>query len=79
MKTRFNYKVHKDSSLREYLLSFYLSKTKIYKLFQDKCIFVNGEIKNDAYKLKKEDIVSIDYDEEIDNSKSDIDCDYFPF
>ena len=66
VKTRFNYKVHIDISLREYLLSFYLSKAKIYKLFQDKCVFVNGEVKNEAYKLKKDDTLSIDYDEEID-------------
>lgn len=75
VKTRFNYKVHIDSSLREYLLSFYLSKAKIYKLFQDKCVFVNGEVKNEAYKLKKEDIVSIDYDEEIDVKPIDKDID----
>ena len=67
MIARFDYEILEDSNLRDYLLSYYLSKSKVYKLFQDKMVLVNNEFKNDSYNLKKGDIVSILLDEEIDS------------
>ena len=59
MIARFDYEILEDSNLRDYLLSYYLSKSKVYKLFQDKMVLVNNEFKNESYNLKKGDIVSI--------------------
>lgn len=66
MLHKFDYKVLEDIHLRDYLLSFYLSKSKIYKLFLEKKVLVNGEFKNESLQLNKGDIVSISLDEEID-------------
>ena len=75
METKFDYLVHEDIILREYLLSFYLSKSKVYKLFLDKKVLVNNEFKNESYNLKPNDIVSIILDEEIDFKPIDHDLD----
>lgn len=66
MLHRFDYKIEEDINLRDYLLSFYLSKSKIYKLFLEKKVLVNNEFKNDSLNLKKDDIVSILLEEELD-------------
>jgi 23S rRNA pseudouridine1911/1915/1917 synthase len=63
---KFDYKVLEDIHLRDYLLSFYLSRSKIYKLFLEKKVLVNGEFKNESFQLNKGGIVSISLDEEID-------------
>lgn len=66
MQTKFNYPIQEEINIRDYLLSFYLSKSKIYKLFLEKRIFVNDEFKNESYTLSKGDILSIILDEDID-------------
>ena len=75
MIARFDYEILEDSNLRDYLLSYYLSKSKVYKLFQDKIVLVNNEFKNESYNLKKGDIVSILLDEEIDFKPIEYDLD----
>lgn len=75
MIARFDYEILEDSNLRDYLLSYYLSKSKVYKLFQDKMVLVNNEFKNESYNLKKGDIVSILLDEEIDFKPIEYDLD----
>lgn len=75
MKTKFDYKVIEEINLRDYLLSFYLSKAKVYKLFLEKNVLVNNEFKSEAYNLLPNDIVSIIQDEEIDFKPIDYDLD----
>lgn len=62
----FEYKVLNDSNIREYLLSYYLSKPFIYKLFLEKRIKVNGNNINERFMLKKGDIISIDEKVEVE-------------
>ena len=67
MKT--SYKITKESdglSLRKYLEGYHLGKTKIVSLFTSKTIYVNEEFVNPEYILRTNDIVSIDFKEEID-------------
>ena len=61
-----NYKIDKSINVRDYLLSFYMSKTRIYKLFLDKCVSKNGNLINEREILNQDDILTIDYKEEID-------------
>lgn len=72
---KINYLINKDINARDYLLSFYYSKSKIYKLFLEKKISVNNEIINERKELKSNDILSIDYDEDIDYIPSDLNID----
>ena len=62
----FNYKILKDTKVSEYLKSFYLSKSKIYKLFTEDSILVNNEIINKDCCLSKNDTLSIILNENID-------------
>ena len=62
----FNYKILKDTKVSEYLKSFYLSKSKIYKLFTEDSILVNNEIINKDCSLSKNDTLSIILNENID-------------
>lgn len=66
MITKFDYKILEDINIKDYLESFHLSKSKIYKLFFEKKILVNNEIVKDNYLLKENDILTIIIDEEID-------------
>lgn len=47
-------------SLRDFLLSFSVSKTSVYKMHTDKLVVVNGEEKSFDYVLQENDFVSID-------------------
>ena len=47
---KINYLINKEINVRDYLLSFYYSKSKIYKLFLNKQISVANKI------LKENDI-----------------------
>lgn len=64
--TYFDYPIQEEISIRDYLLKYKLSKTKIYKLFLDKDILVNGEYQNENYILHPKDVVRIILHEEID-------------
>ncbi len=71
-----NYDIKNDSTVIEYLESFYISKSKIYKLFLDDLILLNNHKCKREDKIKKGDIISLILDEEIDykpsNGKLDI-------
>lgn len=70
-KTRFDYPINEEISLREYLLKFKLAKSKIYKLFLDKEVLVNNKFENENFILKKGNIVSILLNENIDYKPED--------
>ena len=72
---KINYIVDKKITVRDYLLSFYMSKTRIYKLFLDKCVSLNGEVINERKIINPNDILTIDYKEEIDYKPNDINID----
>ncbi len=74
----FKYKILEDISLRDYLNSFFISKSKIYTLFLEKRIKINDELALDNSNLKKGDILSIDENQEIDYAidKKSIDVAY---
>lgn len=61
-----NYDIKNDSTVIEYLESFYISKSKIYKLFLDNLILLNNHKCKREDKIKKGDIISLILDEEID-------------
>ena len=65
-----NYPIYKDSKAKDYLSNFYISKSKIYKLFLNKQILLNNHVIKEDDIVKKGDILSIDYDEEIDYKPS---------
>ena len=72
----FNYKVFKNSTIREFLIGFHLAKSKIYNLFLEKKVLINNNIASDKDLVISGDIISIIQDEEIDyfplNKKIDI-------
>ena len=72
----FNYYINLESTVIDYLNSYYISKTKIYILFRDKNILLNNHECKREDKIKKGDIISIIQDEEVDyipfNKKIDI-------
>ena len=72
---KINYKIDKSINVRDYLLSFYMSKTRIYKLFLDKCVSKNGNIINEREILKPNDILTIDYKEKRDYSPEQLNLD----
>ena len=59
------YPVLKDSNIRDYLLSFYASKSYIYKIFFEKRVYVSNIKVNEAYNVKKGDIIYIDEEVEV--------------
>ena len=61
-----NYPIYKTISVRDYLLSFYLSKSKIYTLFLENNILLNNHKVKENDIMKKGDILSINLDEKID-------------
>ena len=65
-----NYLIKEKIKLRDYLESFYLSKSKIYKLFFEKKIYLNDELARESDLLNPGDIISISYDEEVDYRES---------
>ncbi len=72
----FDYLIQEECLLIDYLNSFKLGKTKIYTLFLEKRIKLNGMDCHRQSKLSANDIISITLDEEIDfncdNKKLDI-------
>lgn len=62
----FKYKVYRKSTIREYLLQYHLSKSKIYTLFLEKRILINDVFKNENTIVDNGDIISIILNEEID-------------
>ncbi len=72
---KINYLINKEINVRDYLLSFYMSSSKVYKLFLDKCISLNGETINERKILNPNDILTIDYKEEIDYKIEDYNLD----
>ncbi len=62
----YSYTIDNEINARDYLLSFYLAKSKVYKLFFEKRVSVNDNIINENYKLLKGDILKINITEEID-------------
>ncbi len=62
----FKYKILKDISLKDYLNSFYISRSKIYTLFLEKRIKINDVLAKENSLLKEGDILSIDENQEID-------------
>jgi 23S rRNA pseudouridine1911/1915/1917 synthase len=72
---KINYLINKEIKVRDYLLSFYLSKSKIYKLFLDKSISIGDNIINENYILKPNDILTIDYKEKRDYKPEEFNLD----
>lgn len=66
MKVSFDYKIVNEMNIRDYLLSFYLAKSKVYKLFLENRVLVNQNPVKENYNLKKDDILTILLDEDID-------------
>jgi 23S rRNA pseudouridine1911/1915/1917 synthase len=66
-----NYQIYYKYTAREYLSKFYISKSKIYKLFLNKSILINNHIAKETDIINKGDTLSIIYDEDIDYKKSD--------
>ena len=62
----FNYEVLEDQALIDYLSFYKLSRSKIYTLFLEHRIKLNGNDCHRNSKIKKGDIISIQLDEEID-------------
>lgn len=62
----FKYKILEDISLKDYLNSFFISKSKIYTLFLEKRIKINEELAKENSLLKKNDILTIDENQSID-------------
>ena len=62
----FKYEILEDISLRDYLNSYFISKSKIYTLFLEKRIKINGDLAKEKKKKKKGDLLSIDENQEID-------------
>lgn len=72
---KINYYVDQNINVRAYLESFYLSKSKAYKLLADKAVMLNDKILDERYNLSKGDIISINYNEKIDYEPEDIKLD----
>ncbi len=70
-----NYPIYEASTIKDYLESFYLGKSKIYNLFFNNQILLNNHKCKENDSIKKGDIISIIYDEEIDYEKSNNDID----
>ena len=72
----FKYKILTNTTLIDYLNHYKLGKSKIYTLFLEKRIKLNGEDCKREASLRPGDIISIELDEEIDfpidNKKLDI-------
>lgn len=54
-----NYKIFKKISLNDYLLSYHLGKSTIYKLLLNNKILINGKIIKSNTILNKNDILTI--------------------
>lgn len=55
-----------DITLREYFTFFYLGKSTIYKLFDNKQVYLNGNLALQNDRIHKNDIIEIEIDECID-------------
>ena len=66
-----NYPIYDKYTVRDYLSKFYISKSKIYKLFLNKAILINNHIAKENDIINNGDTLSIIYDEDIDYKKSD--------
>ncbi|MBR4496313.1 MAG: RluA family pseudouridine synthase [Acholeplasmatales bacterium] len=62
----FKYKIDKKISLRDYLNSYFISKSKIYTLFLEKRIKINGVLAKENSILEENDLLEIDEAQEID-------------
>ncbi len=62
----FKYKILENISLRDYLNSYFISKSKIYTLFLDNRIKINGVIAKENSILRENDILEIDENQAID-------------
>ena len=62
----FKYKILENISLRDYLNSYFISKSKIYTLFLEKRIKINGVIAKENSILRENDILEIDENQAID-------------
>lgn len=71
MKVSFDYKIKEEMNIRNYLLSFYLAKPKVYKLFLENRVLVNKEVVKENYNLKIGDVLTILLDEDIDYKPQD--------
>lgn len=61
-----NYDIKNEGTIIEYLESFYISKSKIYKIFLNEQILLNNHKCKREDKIKKGDVLSLILDEEID-------------
>ena len=68
---KINYLIDKEIKCRDYLLTFYYSKSKIYKLFLNKQISISDRIIKENDILYPGDNLTIDYDEKIDYTPED--------
>ena len=70
-----NYDIKNEGTIIEYLESFYISKSKIYKLFLNDLILLNNHKCKREDKIKKGDVLSLILDEEIDYKPLEKDLD----
>ena len=59
-------KEYQGLSILDYFKSFYLGKSRIYKLFEENRVFINDNVAKSTYVLKENDVLCVDYDEKID-------------
>ena len=72
---KIKYIINEQIKARDYLLSFYVSKSNIYKLFTNKQVYLNGNLINENQILNPNDILEIDYNESINYKPIDYNLD----
>jgi len=72
---KINYINKNEKSIRDFLGFFHLGKAKIYNLLQNNQISINGNIVKNDISINSGDVISIEYDEEIDYKASNNDID----
>ena len=72
---KIKYIINEQIKARDYLLSFYVSKSNIYKLFTNKQVYLNGNLINENQILNPNEILEIDYNESINYKPIDYNLD----
>ena len=72
---KINYINKNEKSIRDFLGFFHLGKAKIYNLLQNNQISINGNIVKNDISINSGDVISIEYNEEIDYKASNNDID----
>ena len=72
---KINYINKNEKSIRDFLGFFHLGKAKIYNLLQNNQLSINGNIVKNDISINSGDVISIEYNEEIDYKASNNDID----